>query len=495
MPSTTFTAVKQNAREQVLSTDLNRMQKIASREAQDLLMHGGYRDRFTSASSGAPVLMQAAEPVDRADDLGQINGVIGSFNITLQGGQAFMSIATSDPDQSSYCPVRWPGQTIATITPDVSTFRVDLIYATPSMHDTDSQSRNILVDPVARTVAPANVYKTSNPWAQISVLTGTPGSPTAPACPAGSIPLWEVVTTNVDVDSTAYRFIPRIWRRVESFAACHGILQNCVPQNGLNAETTSSVPYLGLGVTHKAIIDGELISAPMAGINVILAVDATGSSPTAVTIDANKDLPCYLYLCGGRHAPQNGAGTLWAAPLRLVASTIAPSNGRAASDLAIGGIAVPRGGTLYVGLAFISRGTHNYKSCLIDGDWIHARSCYVVGPVPSLPSSGFNNAASILTGASGTMDISVPPVSSVCDLAVTATDTAGARDIVIYGGAAAAVDFRAAQISVQAANGAAFAKFRYPIPTGGHFSWNGGAGTTSMNFCATGFNMGVPRIG
>ena len=259
MPATTFTLEQQNAREQAISTDINRLQKLASREAQNLLLNAGRRDDFTD-TAGAPLRGVTGGIVERADVLGTIAGTSGNYNVSIGAGQAFMDIAAPDADSSEYSVVRW-GNTVATIAPDAGTFRVDLIVAEPAMAPADLQSRNILVDPVLRTITPADVYKTSNPVATLNVIPGTPGDPSAPAVPAGSVALWEVISYNTDVDSTTYRFIPRLWRRVESFGSCHAILENCVPADGgVHLESVSDPPALAYGKVHRAMTQGKVLA-------------------------------------------------------------------------------------------------------------------------------------------------------------------------------------------------------------------------------------------
>ena len=499
MPSTSFSVVKQNPREQVLSTDLNRMQKLASREAQDRLLNASLGSAFESPA-GAPVAMQEAPVVNRADDLGTIVGNAGTFVVNLSAGSGFVYILNPDADGSSYSPVKWDAQAF-TITPDATQVRADLVYATPAMVDTDAQSRNVLVDPVARTVAPAVFNKTSNPVGTVTVLTGTPGSALAPACPAGSLPLWEIITKNADVDSTAYRFIPRIWRRVESFGSCHAILRNCVPKDdGIHAESANVAPYLPGGTIHKVVIDGEVICAPLpSGAHPITAaVDSTtGNNPLSATIDANKDVFCYLYLCGGRHAPQNGIGSPVPtyAPLQLVASLQPPQYGRSLDVLGINGVNVPKEGTLYVGVWAIAATTHNYKSCLIDGDWVYARTTgYDVGGNPKTQSVAFLS-ASPATGATGAITLPYPTPSTMCDLLIEGSDSAVDLAWQLNQTLTSTPRYPLGFYRTNHLLGVSIDRMRTPIPPLGQMNYTAGAVTTSIVVVASAYNMNVQRIG
>ena len=490
MPATTFTLEQQNAREQVLSTDINRLGKLASREAQNLLLNASRRDDFTD-TAGAPLRGVTGGIVERADVLGTIAGSAGSYNVNVGAGQAFMDITAPDVDSSDYSVVRWDNTVITSIAPDAGTFRVDLIVATPAMVTADLQSRNILVDPVLRTVTPANVYKTSNPLATLSVVTGTPGDSSAPAVPGGSVALWEVISYNTDADSTTYRFIPRIWRRVESFSSCHAILENCVPADGgVHLESVSDPPALAYGKVHRAIIDGEVICAPLVAAFSVPATPDTNNNPVTAGIDAAKDVFCYLYLCGGRHAPQNGVGVA-DTPLRLVASLTAPSGGRASAALAISGVTVAKAGTLYCGVWFIASATHNYKSCKIVGDWVYAQS-RAGGPL----GPAFMEAPA--TGAHGDVTIHPPVTSTLANLILQAADVTPAN-VQFFSGLYAAldVDFMLANLYTGLAATIPFSIRVSGIAVGGgHFCWSGGTTTpTSVYVCATGYNMNVPRIG
>lgn len=489
MGATTFTLEQQNSREQILSTDLNRSQKLASREAQNCLENGAQRDQFTDIY-GNPLVGVEGGPVDRADRLGTIHGNVGSYDITVWDGQAFMQIPAPDADSSDYTVVRWPTTTINTITPDAGTFRVDLIIATPAMSPADLQSRNILVDPVLRTVTPQNVYKTSNPLATLSVVPGTPGDPSPPPVPSGSVALWEVVSYNTDADASTYRFTPRLWRRVESFAACHALLENCVPHTGA---TAVDPPYLPPGIVHRAIIDGEVICAPLVGA-APLTIDAdTNNDPTGAVVHAAKDTPCFLYLCGGRYAPQNGVPVA-NSPLRMVASLTAPFGNRASANLAIAGVAVPKAGTLYAGLWFIARNTHQFKRCAIEGDWIYAAEAVSAGPVLAA-AAGFADTGGYGTTATGALTLaSVPTVSTFADLEFSASDTASAL-IVFYETGTPGSAKAMATVVVDGTQLVGMQKSRRPLLSGGAFSWAGGTANTAVYLFAQGYNMNVHRIG
>jgi len=504
MAATTFSRVIFNSREQVLSSDLNRLQTLASRELQDVLRNGCKGDSFTDSTPGNEGMPAgnnlAASDVDRADNLGGITGASDGFDVTMTAGQVFATIPAATTEESSYSVVRWPSGSTFTLSPDSSQVLIYLIYAAPNMFQEDTQSRNILTDPVARTVAPANVQKTSNPTVttsgNLAYVMGNAGDTEPPAVPAGCVPLWEVITYNTDTSAAQYRFIPRIWKRVQSFGTCHAVLQNCKPLWPVGLESVSNEPYLDRELVHKAIIDGEVIVDASGLANIIVEPDTNGN-PLTQTIATTFDRPVYLYLCGGRHAPQNGIATSRATasgavgPLRLVASINGPGAGnRAGQSLGIKGVTIPRSATLYVGCGFIAKDTHNYKSCIIDGDWVYAITA------PSGMYAGCLYEAPV-TGASGTLNLLGSPSSStMADLVLQVNDTAQSMVTIVVSNAVAYTNaFATLMARTVAANSVAFARGKSALSALWSYSYSGGYSTTTVTLSAAGFNMNVPRIG
>jgi hypothetical protein len=521
MADTERTIVKFNSREQILSGDVNRLQKLGSRDAQNVLREGALRDSFSIPTLGTQRTpgyigtpgdsTNPSTPISRGT-IGDIVPTVGSNTFTVGAGQADFQVATADPDATDWQIIRWPDTHITTIAPDASQYRIDVIYATPAMVDSDLESRNVLLDPSTRSIAPQNLFKTSDPTATLLVQTGTPGSNVAPAVPAGTLAIWEVVTNAGDADSTAFRYIRRVWRRVESFGTCHGILANCVPQwlnqtgSGADAGAPGAhgAPFLQGGKVHRAIMDGEVICFPQGG-HVYAVMDSAGD-PTALGA-ATHDQVCYLYLCGGRWAPQQGlpphaapADNVWA-PLRLVASTTAPSiEGRAISDLAFGGVTIPNAGTLFVGVAFISSSaTGQFKPCVIDGDWIYPQTSASVEGGP--PLAQFTQP--VITGplTSGTVSLlTKPSLSTVCDLvAMVDESAAGTPSATLFQCPSGGVG-DVAILTVSTGTAALWPRVqvvRGVIPNNdGAMNWSGTLlATSSLFVAATGYNMNVKRLG
>ena len=514
MPDTQRSSVVFNSREQILSNDLNRVQTLVSRDAQNVLLEGALRDSFTN-NLGIPVNPgytgtpgEALVPSVPRGTVGGINVSTGSFTFTVLAGQVDFEVDTIAADDSDLQIARW-ADTSLTINPDATQYRIDLIIATPAEVQSDLESRNVLLNPSTRSIAPQNVYKTQDPTATISVVAGTPGVLQAPACPSGSTPLWEVVTNNTDADATTYRFIRRVWRRVESFGTVHGILEGCVPtQNGVADEGISLQPYLPDMTVHRALIDGELIVWPaQSGLQIWAAPDSN-NDPTAVAAGA-FDTPFYFYLCGGRWAPQNGfpfvgvpAPTF--APLRLVASLTPPAYGRASGDLAVAGQDIPRAGTLYVGIGFISGAvTGCYKGCRIAGDWVYpltsqyayaglGPSTAAIGPFPQFTE------ATVTPTSTGTVSIHTPAPSTACDLSLTTSAASGGSQSIIFWGSSGG-DGNRELLEVQSASGAAaWVQKRLALPNPGYtgFAYAASAGgTQSMVLAAIGYNMNAKHIG
>ena len=514
MSDTTRSVVKFNSREQILSNDLNLLQKLSSREAQNLRQYEAQRDTFTDPTgsptgpgyTGTPG--DNGIPITRSISIGNIAPTVSTFNFTVGAGSVEAYESSADPDTSNYQILRWSA-TPFTSAPDGSQSRIDVVYATPTMVDSDLESRNVLLDPVARTMAPQNVFKRSDPTAILTLLSGTPGSNVAPAVPSGSVVIWEIVTKASNTDATQYSYIRRVWRRVESFGTCHGVLENCVPwwnpgDDGGASGTGAPLPRLRPGVVHRAVIDGEIICWPQTGDDLRAVMDS-GGDPTGLGA-ATHDQPFYLYLCGGRFAPQQGLPFYppftTISPLRLVASTQAPNlGGRASGDLTFGGVTIPRYGTLYVGIGFISTTGNGIKPCVIDGDWIYPQTSAFVDSAPTLicpQVPQFTEAPIFGIATSGAAGIHPPALSTMCDLAGRVIDpTPSATTVKIYPGSSVGTGNQVLlRCSCDSGGNAVVQQVRCAVPASGVLNWEGSlaALTARLDTMATGYNMNVKRF-
>jgi hypothetical protein len=505
MSNTTFSQVIINSREQILSGDLNRIQKIASREAADRIVHAMKRDEFTDATGAPcqlPTLMQLPIPENCADAMGTPTYSVGSYQCGVTAGQAYTYNIPSTTDESGCVVVRWPA-TSFTITPHATLQRIDIIIATPAMVDTDAASRNILVDPVARTVSPNIVNKTTNPEATVTVLTGTPGGTKAPSVPAGSLGLWEVIVPTTAADSSEFLFVPRTWRRLESFGTSHMIIEGAQLKSANSIEGVPGIgpPYFDSYITRVAI-DGEVIVALIPGTVSGAHFPANSdenADPYGLTVQT-WDQPVFLYLCGGHWAPMNGCDSTIAVvgkvvqngPLVLMASITPPLFGRASADLKLNGDTIDRKGTLYAGVAFMAAGYIDYKPTYWAGDWVYAKSASSVSTV--LPTAGFRTEG-VKTGAAGALTITCPISSTAAEIAFQTGDASANGEAWLFPGNTYSDD----QLVVSRTNFltgmVAMDRTRVEIPSLGQFNWKYANATTNVRLFATGFNMNVSRLG
>lgn len=494
MTITTNSLVKFNSREQAVSSDVQRVGMLASREMQDRIKNESRRDDFVDPNGFGYNNLAVGDFFPRAESMGGMQAQTG-YTCRVLAGRAHMGNGSTNPDISDYSVVQWPDTTLSFAAPDPANTRIDLVYATPAMQDTDLQSRNILVDPVTRSTVPQNVYKTSNPEATIDVATGEPGSNVPPSVPIGSMALWEVVVPANAANSDAFHFIRRVWRKVELLSTFHGILQGCVPKWSMRAESAGAEITLPQTKIHRAVVDGE----PMVW---------SGATPLVCHVDLSNppiaqstyDVPCYLYLCGGRNSP---CREFPSSPWQLIVSATPPgATGRAGSDLSYpAGLTIRRSGSVYVGVAFIARNSGNkLKSCVIDGDWVYA----MTGASDVHGQKTFNEDDVTMSGA--TQDVvlnAIPATSTTMDLNLAAVldNTSGndGKPIAVRAGAGAAADFTVLVRPAQSYGVdptslfRAFGSVRTAVPADSTFAVTAATGAI-INLAGSGFNMNVPRL-
>jgi hypothetical protein len=373
--------VNASAREQVLSTDLNRIGNLAGRELMDSKLLRSTRADFYDPSTNAFNDFSAAAKATQATPLSgltqppSLDGIAHVFDMNIGAGEGQLPATPASSDVSGYQLLRWDAQTLTWPgggAPDATNPLICLIVATPADALSDLQSRNILLDPILRTVSPQNCYKTTNPLATLSVIAGAAAAaPVAPAVPAGALALFEVYVPPAVADSTSFLPVRRAWRQIEfPGTSQNGIVKGCEPYLQLGT------PYLLCGATavHRLVIDGELISFQANG-SPAAAADTVNAPIAAV----GSDRPLYLYLCGGRNRPalnSSFATPGWQPiPVHLVVSRTAPDPlGYPAADLGIVAptLAFPRAACCYIGLCFYGVGGTTNVPAFIDGDWIFA---------------------------------------------------------------------------------------------------------------------------
>jgi hypothetical protein len=412
--------LNQTAREQVLTSDVNRIGDLAGRELMDSKLLRSTRADFYKPSTNTFDDFSAAGKAAQATPIAgltqppSLDGMAAVFDMALGAGEGQLPFTSANPDQSDYQILRWPAQTLTWPgggAPDATNPLICLICATPADQLTDLQSRNILLDPILRTVSPQNCYKSTDPLATISVIAGAAAAaPVPPAVPAGALALFEVFVPPLASDSLAFLPVRRAWRQIEfPGTSQHGIVKGCEPT------LTLSTPYLlmGLNSVHRIVIDGELLT--FLGNGSAAAKADTVNAPIAAV---GSDKPLYLYLCGGRNRPvlnYSYATPGWMPiPVHLVVSRTAPDPlGYPTADLGIATptISFPRAACCYVGVCFYGVGGTTNVPAFIDGDWIFA--VQEVGAPGGGGARGFSEP--LQTGVITTIPFALGSLPSVSD--------------------------------------------------------------------------------
>jgi hypothetical protein len=357
-----------NAFEQLLSGDVNRVQKLSSRELQNLLMRAqtNFLGDILNGWFLAPFLTSAA-----------------GFTMDVSAADGFMfSSAGVTADDSGYQALRWDAQNLAFAAPDPINPRIDLVVVEPQLETVDLLVRNILTNPTLRTVAATPVFKTQNPNSTLSVVTGTPAaSPSAPAVPVGKAAVFEVRIPAAAPSSATFRPVPRTFpNQITTLAKQHAVVNGCEvawPYSGGNA-----VPFIVSGAAadapNLAIIDGEPIFFSSHTTQPAVFGDGNaGNDPFTVPNAGTASRPYYLYLVGGRNSPQSTAtGTGDRVPVAVVASLVPPTiDGHPSAAItppAGGALSGPFfQGALYIGLGFTLPGGTNSQACCRVGDMVY----------------------------------------------------------------------------------------------------------------------------
>jgi hypothetical protein len=505
----------QNAREMGVSTDLTRVGQLAAREQQNADMADSVRADFYNPLTGiiddfgATHRAAAYEPIPEALVAPSLDPVGGSWNMTLGAGEVEgVQSGVASPDVSSYGVARWPQQVVTGLGPSNTNPTIATIYVVPSDVQADQASRNILLDPVARTYQPQNVYKTSNPSGTIGVVVGTAAAnPLPPALPTNAIALFDVYVPTSATDTTTCRITRRCWRRIEfPGTSQHGIVKGCVPTWAYAAEATGAAPQLLTTAINRLVIDGELLTFAFSGGAITFSPD-TNNSPTAAA-PATNDMPTYLYLCGGRHWPwSNGA------PVQGVESLTAPdSMGYPSAAMAIaagsGSTTIPRSAAVFIGNGFRVAGSTRSKSLIYDGDWVRPQAHT---PVSGFPTSGGcsiqgfyeANVTDFGGGAFPSLHAfnlaGIPAPSTVVEIQADILITSGPIGVFMINscvGGPQVLNIPAAQLGTQVQS--ARAKIARPASDNVEFYATAGitsASTMILNIRPTGFNMNIPRIG
>ena len=382
-----FSLVIQNAREEFLSSDFTRAERLSQIQMLDAM-------RDQSRSDDAPLPDQdfgltKGERAPWATGATLLHTITpaAAFTMDVGQGQALVEDGVTgsglNNEVSSYKVLRTPSVNLIFAAPDAVNPRIDLVVLTDGTVNTDLQSRNILLDPVARTVAAQTVAKRQNPNGVVSLVTGIAApSPTAPAVPAGTLALFEVLVPALALTSAEFSTSRRLHRRVEfPNSAAHGILQGCKMGSAPAIDPAFGLAQMRSDVVNKVIINGEVIA--------FHGGNSSGASPLPMfypdigpnnpftALAGTSDEPYYIYACGGLLLPQGrfGSGSTndpSLEPICLVESLVTPDPTGRPSAL----INTPRGATLaaavYIGVGWKIAGTTLRKSVQYSGDWAWA---------------------------------------------------------------------------------------------------------------------------
>lgn len=384
MAGVPFSIEKFNAREQLITSDLMRAELLRSRELQDVLGFGGRSLDVGIASvptNSLQLLSTLGTPISVVDQSPTWTPAAG-FTATIGAGQGYLyypPLPGLTADDSAFLVARWAAGVVTFGSPSGNP-RIDLVVATPALVDTDLQSRNVLVDPVARTIAAQNMNKTSNPLAALSVVAGTAAAnPVPPAVPVGTIPLFMVWVPVGAANSSRIAPCRASWRRAGfPFSAMTGVMHG----TGMKWDTTVDPTTTSAGVImkgfHRVVIDGEVLEfvANLDSAVATCVLPDTANNPFGAAAPATWDKPYYFYLVGGRHAPapafnsadeaaSNGSGL---SPVTLVESLTPPnlSMRQATATLTVNGQTIPVAATLYVGLGFVVANSTRRAPCIMN---------------------------------------------------------------------------------------------------------------------------------
>jgi len=417
-----FSKVVFNSFEQLLSSDVNRLQNMSSREVQNLFKE------LLAGGGGPPV------PISGYTSPPTLT-FLSAFTMTLGAGSAFFQETSGvSSDDSTYQVLRWPSQTVSFSAADPTNPRIDLIVATPAQVESSPIFRNILVNPITRLVAATSVFKNQDPVSAISIVAGAPSAiPVPPAVPAGKLALFEVFVPSAAPSAATFAGTYRVFRLAPTpISVTHAVLRGCALVWNDNAGDVR--PVMRSHADNVAIIDGEVIqfasddgSLTFNTLPELVGDGNTANNPfvTANTAATNAR-PYYLYLCGGRNMPQqSGQAAIGSArvPVVIVASLVAPDQ----FGFPTTSITTPRGAlsttqlrksALYVGMGFSPPLSALSMAMRMEGDWVYvlADTNLDNNPIATMPAT---------TGFSVDFPInSKPPFVHQCMLTWDATWTA-----------------------------------------------------------------------
>jgi len=320
-------------------------------------------DGPSNPSAWNDLLTTNGTPVSGLDVLPTFAAGAG-FAVTIGAGSGYLYTSVGiGAGESTYRTIYWTSKSKTLANPDGSQPRIDAVTVAPAAFGTEST---------------------------IAVVTGTPATPPlAPAAPAGSGVLFYVLVPAATADSTAFRACRGIGRRVGyPWSGMTGVLAGAELSWDYTADPASTDAGLLVGVAdqtgtnataNRVLIDGELLEwvgyGSAVGGNVFRDVLA---NPFSTTAPAGADRPYYVYACGGRHNPFPSypylSGSPFLCPVAFVESTTPPNpkTGKPTANMNAVGVTIVPDGAVYIGLAFVVRGTTRRRACVMDGEMTYA---------------------------------------------------------------------------------------------------------------------------
>ena len=375
MAGVTGSIEKFNAREQLLSSDLMRAQ----------LLHEYATPNLEAARSGSAdstrLLNLLGSPIYGVNKPQHIVPAEG-YAATIGAGSGFIDnpalVGLTGDDSSSRRSLvgrlTSPSRTRPAPTRGSTSSSRRRQWRTPIRRAAASWSTS-----VTRAITSASLFKTTDPVATISIVTGVAAAvPSVPAIPAGALPLFYVYVPSGAATAARFGVSRASWRRsVYPFASTSGVVSGCGCTWDLAADPAASSSAIRMKGLKRVVIDGEVMEFEANLDSTVGVVVDTANNPFGAAAPATWHTPYYLYLVGGRHNPMpsfnsadeaivNGSGM---SPVTLVESLTAPdvATRRPSANLTVNGQTVTPAGAVYVGLGFVAANTTRRLACIIDG--------------------------------------------------------------------------------------------------------------------------------
>ena len=200
-------------------------------------------------------------------------------------------------------------------------------------------------------------------------MVGTPGAtPAPPAVPAGAVALREAWVPAAAANSAAFPVpAPRLFRRAPfPWSIMSGVIRGCRLRWDLTVDVSaasSAITFSG-GVA-TACIDGEVIDC--SSLTGVAVTQDVANNPFGVAA-GTSDKPYYIYVVGGRHAPQGPWGSTTSSRC-VVECLTAPNVDRAATPPTSRRrvVRLPER-AFYIGIGFVVAGTTRRRPCVMGDD-------------------------------------------------------------------------------------------------------------------------------